>query len=360
MSEPAPRFALLAGLDKETTSEGRRELLRRVTDAMAGGAAQGQDPALFDHLLASVAADYSAQVRADLAQLIVGNDNMFVASAQMFAMDDKIEVAAPVLKHSRVLTEETLLKVIQNKSQDHMMAVTGRPEISTVVSHALVERGNDAVVGALLANDNASIAPETFDIVGQRAETNPVLQSPMVGRRDVPLEMLNHMYHQVEAKVRREIMEKFSHVPAEEVESAFRRNRGKAAAIYGGAPADMAAAKLRVGILAKHGDLKPPVLVSLLREGPSARTAFMLAFANLVDVEFNLVQRTVEEQDLDTVALLCRGADFQRALFVALAIALDSKDQGLAGADEYGRMYESVPVVAAQRALRFWKVRASA
>ena len=39
-----------------------------------------------------------------------------------------------------------------------------------------------------------------------------------------------------------------------------------------------------------------------------------LAFANLVDVEFNLVQRTVEEQDLDTVALLCRGADFQRAL----------------------------------------------
>ena len=44
-------------------------------------------------------------------------------------------------------------------------------------------------------------------------------------RADVPLEMLNHMYHQVEAKVRREILEKFSHVPAEEVESAFKRSR---------------------------------------------------------------------------------------------------------------------------------------
>jgi uncharacterized protein (DUF2336 family) len=359
MSEPAPRFAMLADLDKETTSEGRRELLRRVTGAMAGGAPQGQDPVLFDHLLAGVAADYSAQVRADLARLIAGND-MFAAAAQLFAMDDQIEVAAPVLKHSRALTEETLLKVIQNKSQDHMMAVTGRRQISPVVSHALVERGNDAVVGSLLANDNASIAPDTFDVVAQRAQTSAVLQSPLVKRRDVPLEMLNHLYHQVEAKVRREIMEKFSHVPADEVESAFRRNRGRAAAVYGGAPADMAAAKLRVGVLNKHGDLKPPVLVSLLREGPSARTAFMLAFANLVDVEFNLVQRAVEEQNLDTVALLCRGADFQRALFVALAIALDGKDQGLAGADEFGRMYESVPVVAAQRALRFWKVRASA
>jgi hypothetical protein len=125
-------------------------------------------------------------------------------------------------------------------------------------------------------------------------------------------------------------------------------------------PADMAAAKVRVGILTKQGDLKPPLLVSLLREGQSARTAFVLAFANLVDVEFDLVQRAVQEHDLDTVALLCRGADFQRALFVALAIALDGKDQGLAGADGFGQMYESVPVVAAQRALRFWKVRASA
>jgi uncharacterized protein (DUF2336 family) len=204
MSSLAPRFAMLADLDKETSSEGRRELLRRVTDAMAGGV-HSHDPAQLDLLLAGVAADYSAQVRADLAQLIVGNDNMFVASAQLFAMDDKIEVAAPVLKHSRVLTEETLLKVINNKSQDHMMAVTARKEISTSISHALVERGNDAVVGALLANDNAAIAPETFEIVGQRAETNPVLQSPMVKRQDVPLELLNHMYHQVEAQVRREI-----------------------------------------------------------------------------------------------------------------------------------------------------------
>ena len=101
-------------------------------------------------------------------------------------------------------------------------------------------------------------------------------------------------------------------------------------------------------------------LVTLLREGASSRTAFALAFANLADVEFDMVRRALDNQDIDTIALLCRGANFERALFVAMALALDGKDRGLAAADEFGALYESVPVVAAQRALRFYKVRASA
>lgn len=80
----------------------------------------------------------------------------------------------------------------------------------------------------------------------------------------------------------------------------------------------------------------------------------------LADVDFELIQRTVATHDLDTVALLCRGANFDRALFVTLAINLDGKDRGLIAAEEFGKLYESVPVMAAQRALRFWKVRDAA
>ena len=62
-----------------------------------------------------------------------------------------------------------------------------------------------------------------------------------------------------------------------------------------------------------------------MREGPGSRTAFKIALARLTDVEFDLVQRVVEGKDLDTLALLCRGANFNRPLFVSLAIALDGK-----------------------------------
>jgi hypothetical protein len=66
----------------------------------------------------------------------------------------------------------------------------------------------------------------------------------------------------------------------------------------------------------------------------------------------------VDTPDIDTLALLCRGANFDRALFVTMAIALDSSEKGLGRAEEFGKLYGAVPVQAAQRALRFWKVRA--
>ncbi len=354
------RFALLADLENETSSEGRREILRRVTDAMERKSPQGADMAQFDQILSSVAAEYSTHIRADLSRVIAGQDGLFTCSAQMFAMDEAIEVAAPVLTHSKALSEETLLKVIQSRGQDHMLAVTGRADLGHRVSHALVEHGDDKVLSSLLANDKAQIAPHTFDAVAKRAELNTDLQAPMIKRSDVPLDMLNDMYLKVEGKLRKEILEKFSHVPAEDVENAFRRSRGRLAAQLGGAPADLTAAKVRVASLSKQGVLIPPALINILREGPGSRTTFMLAFATLVDVEFDLVQRTVEKHDIDTLALLCRGADFPKGLFVALAIALDGEDKGLANAEHFTALYESVPVLAAQRALRFWKVRHAA
>ena len=73
----------------------------------------------------------------------------------------------------------------------------------------------------------------------------------------------------------------------------------------------------------RKGALIPPVLVALMREGPSARTSFKIAFAQLTDIDYPVVERVVEEGDLDTLALLCRGAHFDRALFVSLAVGLD-------------------------------------
>ena len=65
----------------------------------------------------------------------------------------------------------------------------------------------------------------------------------------------------------------------------------------------------------------------------------------------------MEANDLDTLALLCRGARIDRGLFTSLAIVLDRSAEGLAGVEKFGEIYDSVPVEAAQRAIRFWKVR---
>ena len=359
MTLQTPRFALLADLAKETTSEGRRELLRKVTEAFdpKSGLAE-KEVAEFDKLLATIASDYTTQIRGQIAKLVASSLSPFSHTAHRFALDD-IEVARPILEHYEGLSEDTLLKVVDQKSQDHMMAVTRRRRISEAVSQALVERGDDAVVTSLLTNSKAEIGPAAYDLVAKRAEASPMLQAPLVRRAGVPLELLNSLYMKVEAELRREIISKFECVAPDELEAAFARTRSQVSKRYH-EPGDFDASKRRIDVMVRNKTLTPPALVNLMREGPASRTAFKLAFARLTDVDYGLIERVVEGPDLDTAALLCRGSQFDRALFVALAVGLDRSDRALGGADEFGKLYESVPVQAAQRALRFWKVRAAA
>ena len=356
---PAPRFSMLSGLGREATSEGRRELLRKVTEVLAAPARSAAEMDEIDRLLEAVAADYSQHVRAEIARLVAGRGQDFARAAASFAMDD-IAVAGPVLRQAAGLSDATLLKVINEKSQDHLMAVTQRPEISSRISQALVERGDDRVVSSLLKNEGAAIAQATYEAIALRAQNSPVLQAPLIRRKDAPLELLNTLYIKVEAKLRREILKKFENVPAADLENAFRRSRQHVSESFRAALGDFEASRRRVEQMEKQGALEPAALVPLLREGPAARTAFKIAFARLADVNIDLVERVIETRDVDAMALLCRGADFPRALFVTLALGLDTDGRAMGNAADLGRLYESVPVQAAQRALRFWKVRAVA
>ncbi len=356
VSETLSHFSKLAGLTKQATSEERRELLRTVSDAIVEST-QGADCKSFgelDDLLASVAADYSVEIRAELAEL-VASSTQFVRATEQFALDD-IKVAAPILTRSRILNDATLLKVIGTNSQHHMMAVTRRQEISPAVTKALVDAGNDDVVVSLLSNNGAQIAHETYETVAKRAETSAVLQFPLVRRQDVPVELLNDLYTKVEGEIRREIVQKFNSVSPEELEKAFERSRQRVSKKTGETVVDYGVATHRIDSLVRGGSLKPASLISLLREGPQSRTSFIVAFARLTDIELEFSHRIVTAHDLDTIALLCRGAGFERAIYVTLAIALKKPDDRT-DPEHLGQLYEDVPVVAAQRAIRFWKVR---
>jgi uncharacterized protein (DUF2336 family) len=362
MSQTGSRFALLNQLSGQTSSDERRALLRTVTAALSQQARPPSDAefAQLDDVLSAAAKEYSLQVRTEFARLVAASVTRFCHASEQFALDDAIEVASPVLRHSQSLTEATLLRVVAEKSQAHLMAVTQRPAVSANVSHALVERGDDDVVSSLLRNENASIADHTYEEVSRRAETSSVLQAPLVRRAGVPIDLLNGLYQRVEGELRREILEKFEKVSPEELEKAFQRSRSRVTNTFKALPPDMAQARKHLASMRAARHLIPPVLVTLLREGQKARTTFKLALAELTGVDFDVAERVADTGDIDTLALLCRGARFDRGLFVSLAVGLDVTDRGLAAAEAFGRLFESVSIEAAQRALRFWKVQASA
>lgn len=356
MADSPSNFALLVELAKEPSSEKRRELLRQVTDIFLAETQTRTDreAELFDEIVGAVAADLETQVRIELAEKVAASRLSIRRTARRLAFDT-IEVARPVLEKSRALTQSDLVDVIQQTTQDHMMAVTKRPDIGERAASALVARGEDPVVASLLRNPLARISRETYERVAHRALSSPVLHAPFVRRMNVPLDLLNEVYLKVSAELRQEIIGKFQGASPEDIEAALESSREHLSSAYGALPADYQLAKQDVDELESRNSLRPSSLETMLRN--NKHTSFLIALARLTDVDFELASRLVEAKDVDALALLCRAAEFDRNLFVTLCMMILGGGGGLSKAERYGKLYEQVPVVSARRAMRFWKIR---
>ena len=127
------------------------------------------------------------------------------------------------------------------------------------------------------------------------------------------------------------------------------------AARDGALPADFAEAEAHVRGLKRHSAVTPSSLVAFLRHGE--RTKFLVALCELTEIDFHTARRIVERQDLDALAIVCKAADFDRALFLTFTVLIADPGQGMARAEEYGRLYADLPKDAALRTMRFWKMR---
>lgn len=351
-----PRFALLLELANEGSGEKRRELLVQLTNIFVETSPQRteQEGVLFDDIFAAVAADLETSVKAELARNIAHSKAPLARTARRLALEP-IEIAQPIVEHSSSLADTDLLEVVRTRGDDHHLAVARRRGLSPQVSGALVENGSDRVVSSLLENETARLDRATFEKVAERASANPQLHAPFVKNRNVPLDLLNAIYLEVAENLRRQILRRFQGVSVEELNAALEISRDRVAAAYGALPADFVEASEYVANLTRKGGLQPPALPALLRG--NRKTAFLIAFARLVDVDFGLVQRLIDSRDVDGIALLCRSASFPRGLFVTLCLMVGGERYGIALAERYGDIYEQSTVTAAQRAMRFWKLR---
>ncbi len=359
MSEAQGKFALLLDLAKETSSEKRRDLLRQVTDVFVAddGARTDKEAELFDDIFSAVSADMEVTVRAELAKKIARSNAPLNRTARKLALSE-IEVARPVIENSRALSEHDILDVIERKGQEHMMAVTKRDDIGERVSSALVEKGEDKVVASLLENRTARIDRPTFEKVAERAQTSAILHAPFVKNQHAPLDLLNEVYLKVEQRLRREIMRKFHGVSPSDLADALAASKNRLSEAYGALPQDFSASEEYVAGIEKWKPLEPANLTVMLRE--NRLTAFCIAFAKLTEVDVQMILRLVNNCDLDAIAMLAKGAGFDKALFVTICLLIAKDTSNMNRAQALGNLYSDVSQAAAQRALRFWKVRQSA
>ena len=357
MTSIASRLPELIAMASEGSSTNRRSLLRELTDSFFGAQSRSvSDNALYGEVLTKLASDMEAAVRAELSARFAKALDAPRSLVRKLSMDETPSVAVPVLSHSPVLTDDDLLDVVRSRGQEHLRAVSVRPTVSEIVSGVIVERGDDETLGTLLRNNGAQLSRASSEVVIGRAKANPNLHAVTVGRSDLPPDLLNEMYFVVEARLRQQILERNASLDPDLLESALSAGRNRLATEDGALPADYAECEAQVDALQANGQLTPPTLARLVRT--NGQTAFLIALSRLADVDFHTARQIVRRKDLDALAVICRGADLDRALFLTFTVVIlgDGQD-GIGNAKAYGHLYAELTPEAAKRTLRFWKMR---
>jgi len=151
---------------------------------------------VFDELLTRLTIEIEVAARAIMAVRLAPIPNAPPKAIRKLAFDDAIEVAAPVLAQSERLTDEDLAENARHKSQDHLLAIAGRPVLNESVTDVLVKRGNRQVLLSTVGNKGAKLSGTGFSIVVQRSEDDGELAVCVGSRAEIP----QHLFRQLVAK----------------------------------------------------------------------------------------------------------------------------------------------------------------
>jgi uncharacterized protein (DUF2336 family) len=347
-------------LAKTPSSEQRRELLREVTDLFlaADEAYSEVEREHFGAIMGRIAKDMEVAVRADLAHTLATLRTAPHAIIQQLAHDE-FTVAHDVIANSPVLEDEDLVEIAHSKGQEYLEAIAVRPTVSPDVSDALVDCGNDTVLVKLVSNSGAELSRDAIEKVVERSESYEALQSPLIARQDLPVDLLNEMFSFVATNLRTQIIQKIDGLPQDVLDCALNQTRDRFSKEVRQIKEADRRARVFVTEMARKKELNESLLVQLMRSGQTAE--FVHAFARLGDIDVRTAQRIVQTRNTEGIAIVCRSSRFDRATFSALALLLDaSPTRSSRATQELLSLYDQVTPESAQRVMRFWKVRRDA
>jgi uncharacterized protein (DUF2336 family) len=139
-------------------------------------------------ILETLMRDSSIRVRRALADAIGHMFHVPHDIAAGLARDPERRVAAPVLRHSPVLTDDDLVDIVETGAADWAhQAIAARDTVSERVSAALVDAGATPTVTRLLKNNAADIGEPALETIVERAPDIEAWHEPLVKRPKLPL-----------------------------------------------------------------------------------------------------------------------------------------------------------------------------
>ena len=359
MNTDFARLEGLARLAREASPEGRQELLREVTDMFmeAPGDLSPKEVDYFGDIMGKLAFEVEMKVRQHLAETL---STVGAAPPDLInrLANDQIEVARPVLMKSGVLKDADLVEVIRTRSQGHLLAVARRSTVSEKVSEALVEKGDDHVLGSLAGNEGAAISRVAMEKMIERSKENDALQAPLIDRRDLPSDMKKKMFAFVSDALRQHILSSGAWMDEGQVDDLMAET-----AAWFDSDADEDVKEGEPSLAEKFiqrkeqlHQLNAALLLKLIQDGKIAE--FIAGVARMARVDLPTARQAVLETSGEKLAVMCKALEINTQMFAILVEMTDPKK--LRSEDDKTALvgvYSRITAESAQRALRFLRTR---
>jgi uncharacterized protein (DUF2336 family) len=185
-SAPRQTDILLAKDNDASVRGGLAAKIARVAPELSADERDKAHKATYE-ALELLAQDQITKVRQILAEALKDVAQAPPDVIKMLAMDSALEVCAPILEFSPVLTDEDLIEIIgATPVAGGLNAISKRADVSEHVADAIVGTNDIGAIADLLSNDSAQIREATLDDLINRAPDIKLWHAPLVGRKTLP------------------------------------------------------------------------------------------------------------------------------------------------------------------------------
>jgi uncharacterized protein (DUF2336 family) len=304
---------------------------------------------VFVHLIKKIETKAKAELSARLAPL----DKAPIELIRQLARDDDITVAEPVLTQSTRLTNNDLIEVAKNKSQQHLLAITARSRLEEPVTDVLVSRGGRNVKYKLASNTGARFSETGFTSLVNSAENDECLTERVGLRIDLPPRLLRQLLFKATAAVRARLL---AVAPAEtrDVIQQTLSKISKEVYLEIAPPRDFSQALETIHSMQKQGTLNEVTLLAFANARSYEETVAALGALCSTSIEFlePLITST------DGLLVACKAAKLNwpsaKALLEGWILRVAITESALSNAK---KDYLKLSEASAQRTLGFWKAR---
>lgn len=181
----ARAFTSFRALDNDAEASERDQLFRNMAQLFTFVSDRCDDDQVeqYDEVLCQLAELVEAEARGEVAKLLAPLQRA-PGTVVIKLANDEIEVARPLLEFSNVLSDDDLIEIVAGQTEEHRVAIAGRQGVSDRVGHAIVDHGEEELVGRLVENETAKLNPDTLtNLVERAAESEQIAQK--LSRRNV-------------------------------------------------------------------------------------------------------------------------------------------------------------------------------